>query len=658
MKLTRIRLQNFRSHADTTIDLPQIALVLGQNNAGKSSIAAAIEWALTGKCQFTDGRGSGANALIRHGAEKAVVELDIEGLGTVRRSIPGGLEVSGWAGNQTILQAKLYEYLGTSEAAISAAINTSRFLEMRVDERKNLLFGLLGFSFISDTIGEALSTWAVAQNLGDDAIQALFGVYEKIAVKDGVEYGPEVFAKLEKEAVAERRAAKRLLADAEGHLASLPPVNATGIDIEGARRELADARARQEGLTRQIGAATQAADNRRRLETSVAQCQARLAEVEDEYKTRDLNVDQDRIEKSRKKIMAAQKKRAQLDSEHADLVNGISELKGRKAYLMSLVARLEEAGGHCPLAPDQIACGASAQLQEMATSFRAEANELDAQLLLKENRLLDITGAMKDLAQEIKDAEAAMAAEQQKTAVLGELRKREEDAKRALERTQAELAGLPAAADTAELEAQLAEVKVEAARIEAELAQTNEVARAAVAKKAAMEKVEALHEEVKAWDYLCDAFGPKGIRSQLIGETLQSLEATINERLALLTNGAYSARLDIEDGFEVLVTHDGATLPLDKLSTSERLRIGIVIQSALVDLAGIGLLIVDDADTLDLQNRQLLTGMLLAIRDNYSNVLVLSTIGEVAPRDPGIPWVGVFVVENGRARRMPAAATA
>lgn len=658
MKLTRIRLQNFRSHTDTTLDLPQIALVLGRNNAGKSSLAAAIEFALTGKCQFTDGRGAGANALVRNGAEKAAVELDIEGLGTIRRTIPGGLEVSGWAGNQTVLQAKLYETLGTSETAISAAINTSRFLEMKADERKSLLFGLLGFTFTFDTILDSLGSWAASRNLDEKGLDDLIHTYKRIAVQNGVEYGPEVFAKLEKDAIAERRAAKRALSDAEGHLASLPPVAAMTVDVEGLRRQLASVRTRQEELSRQVGAAGQAAHSRERLEATAAQCQAKLAEVEGEYKTRDLDVDQVKIEKCRKKIITAQKKRAELDNEHADLVNGISELKGRKTALNDLVRRLGQAEGRCPLAPELITCQAGDRLRATVTNLRGEVNELDKQLVLTENRFADINGALNDLAVEVRQAEAAMLEQQQKTAVLAELRKRSDDAKHALERTQAELASLPPAADTAQLEAQLVEAKTLVQQIETELAQERELARTAETRRSAIIRVEAIREEVQTWDQLCDAFGPKGIKSGLIGKALQSLEATVNERLALLTGGAYSTRLNIEDGFEVLVTHDDATVPLDKLSTSERLRVGVVVQTALVDLAGVGLLLVDDADTLDLQNRALLTGMLLAIRASYNNVLVLSTVGEVTPRDPGIPGVGVFVVESGRVRRVPAAATA
>lgn len=658
MKLTRIRLQNFRSHVDTTIELPQIALVLGRNNSGKSSIAAAIEFALAGKCPFTDGRGAGANALIRHGAEKAVVELDIEGLGTVRRSIPGGLEVSGWAGNQTILQAKLYETLGADEAAISAAINTSRFLEMKQDERKNLLFGLLGFSFTAETIETQLEDWAGKGGYTDDQMESWLSACRAIMPDRDKKFGPEIFIKLEKEAVAERRAAKRLLAEAEGYLASLPAVSAAVVDTEALHQKLTEARGRQEQLTRQLGSAAQAAENLRRLQGTIAQHQMTLAEIQNEYKTRDLNVNADGVEKAKKRITAVQKKSVPLETECTELISAIADLKGQKTALESLIDKLEKTDGRCPLAPEKISCQAGEQLHSMVAGFRKETEQLANDLLVKETRLKDVTGAIDDLSQEIRNLEAAINAEEQKSSILIELKKREEDAKKALERAQAELTSLPGVPSAEELEAQLAEVKREVSGIEAELSRANEVARAAWERKAAEEKVAAGREEVEIWDTLCEAFGPKGIRSQLIGETLQSLEATINERLALLTNGAYSARLDIEDGFEVLVTHDGATLPLDKLSTSERLRVGIVIQSALVNLAGIGLLIVDDADTLDLQNRQLLTGMLLAIRDNYSNVLVLSTIGEVAPRDPGIPWVGVFVVENGRARRMPAAATA
>ncbi|PPG29011.1 AAA family ATPase [Pseudoclavibacter sp. RFBB5] len=46
MKLTNIRIENFRAHADTTIPLTQLGCLIGENNAGKSSVLHALQFVL------------------------------------------------------------------------------------------------------------------------------------------------------------------------------------------------------------------------------------------------------------------------------------------------------------------------------------------------------------------------------------------------------------------------------------------------------------------------------------------------------------------------------------------------------------------------------------------------------------------------------------
>jgi putative ATP-dependent endonuclease of OLD family len=49
VKLTNIRIQNFRAHADTTVPLSQLGCLIGENNAGKSSVLHALQFVLEEK---------------------------------------------------------------------------------------------------------------------------------------------------------------------------------------------------------------------------------------------------------------------------------------------------------------------------------------------------------------------------------------------------------------------------------------------------------------------------------------------------------------------------------------------------------------------------------------------------------------------------------
>ena len=88
MKINKLSLTNFRNHKRTEVTLDRINFFVGQNNAGKSSILAAIEWALTGRCLWTDRAGRGAADLVRQGEKQAAVVLDLEGAGGIVRTMP------------------------------------------------------------------------------------------------------------------------------------------------------------------------------------------------------------------------------------------------------------------------------------------------------------------------------------------------------------------------------------------------------------------------------------------------------------------------------------------------------------------------------------------------------------------------------------------
>lgn len=66
MQITSVKLKNFRSHTDSSLNLGPRTLLVGPNGSGKSSILDAIAYGLTGICRGTDAAGRGAGELISH----------------------------------------------------------------------------------------------------------------------------------------------------------------------------------------------------------------------------------------------------------------------------------------------------------------------------------------------------------------------------------------------------------------------------------------------------------------------------------------------------------------------------------------------------------------------------------------------------------------
>jgi exonuclease SbcC len=169
-------------------------------------------------------------------------------------------------------------------------------------------------------------------------------------------------------------------------------------------------------------------------------------------------------------------------------------------------------------------------------------------------------------------------------------------------------------------------------------------------------RVEQARAEVEALEILVELFGPKGLRQQLLADVLDRLQARADERMQLLTGGEYRVQFSAEgkDGFAVTVFRNGIPRSVNQLSTSERLRLGVVMQDILNGLTGLGLMVIDDAETLDPQNKMALINMLLRIRGEYGTIIVLSALGETAPRNPGIPGLAMFLVEDGAVKPLPA----
>lgn len=72
MRLTHVRIKNFRAHSDTELPLPQLGCLIGENNAGKSSVLHAIQFVLEDKKLSAED--------FRNPELPASVELSIEGI--------------------------------------------------------------------------------------------------------------------------------------------------------------------------------------------------------------------------------------------------------------------------------------------------------------------------------------------------------------------------------------------------------------------------------------------------------------------------------------------------------------------------------------------------------------------------------------------------
>ncbi len=119
MRLTRLKLLNFRQHADTTIEFDSgLTGIIGPNGAGKSTILEAIAWVLYGGSIL---RGTNESIRFQRAAARAPVrvELDFE-LGGHRYKVVRGLSM-----------AELY-LDGAAEPVANSVTAVAEFLQRRI----------------------------------------------------------------------------------------------------------------------------------------------------------------------------------------------------------------------------------------------------------------------------------------------------------------------------------------------------------------------------------------------------------------------------------------------------------------------------------------------------------------------------------------------
>lgn len=636
--LKSIRLKDFRNHANTVVDLDQINIFVGPSGAGKSSIKEAVEYALTGACSFTDERGAGSDCLVRDGAKAAAANVVIDGLGMVTRAIPHGLQVTGqdgqsWTGTLMAQQGALEQALGVDAKVIRACLNTTRFLGLKSDEQKDLLFKLAGLSFDQEKIEDALNRWCTEKRIPS--------FDPSVTLKDlmpPITGGPEILDRIYKAVYDERTGAKKQLKALEARVSAplptsaLPPGATKGVIAA----QLAELRKEKESLLVEQGKAAGQIRARETLDRELTRLHqelaalgepkvqydpAKSAELEKAFRETNVKIrDQQEIARTRRGLVAGCDKQ-------------IAELKGKiKAFASA---------GTCPVAATPCAAKAA-----VIPAMEEQIKKLEAA------RDGDLVAAQK-AETEAKTAEAAAAGIEARFQEM-ERAKRAGSIKQGIEGIESQLASLPTPADTSEVNEKIQALTTRITAGEQMLRTADAEERAKADHKKLENDYGAVKAHAEALELLVEAFGPKGIKAQELQSLIGPVEEGAKRRLAQLTGGRWDIAFKLDEGFEVLVRTrpDGNLRPVKTLSKGERLRIGVVLQLALNELAGFCIIVVDDAEALGPGDRVLLTQTLLAFREEFGTAIVLAVLGDVQPQDPGIPGVTVFEVADGTVSRI------
>lgn len=156
---------------------------------------------------------------------------------------------------------------------------------------------------------------------------------------------------------------------------------------------------------------------------------------------------------------------------------------------------------------------------------------------------------------------------------------------------------------------------------------------------AAAVKLSTADKEALLYDVLAKALAPEGIPSRMISEAL----APMNDLLQLAAVHLFPGRtliLNKDLGIEL------SGKPYVILSKSAKFRVGVAFQYALAKLAGAPLLMIDEADILDAQNRGKLINFARSIKKDFYKILVFATSD--CARASQSPDIQVWVLSQGK----------
>lgn len=186
----------------------------------------------------------------------------------------------------------------------------------------------------------------------------------------------------------------------------------------------------------------------------------------------------------------------------------------------------------------------------------------------------------------------------------------------------------PAAPAEAELHAarlHLDDLKAERATYTAQATKLATAERESKQRAAQIEKAKAAHQSVQAWSRIADALAPDGIPGELLAAALEPL----NERLFESSTDADWLRPCVAPDMSIGAAYPmQAERPYALLSESEKWRVDAMLAEAISRLSGLGILVLDRFDVLDLPGRSDLIAWLddLAFSDEIQTAILFGTL--------------------------------
>lgn len=624
MKVNRIKIVDFRSHQETDISLARLTVVRGGNHSGKSTVAQAIEYALTGRTDATDAKGAGGTGLIRQGAEKATIMMKVQANKEVdlrcTLTPASGRTVTitdpsdaAWSG------AGVKQWLEGQRAVLSCLLNSRYFIGLKAAEQKTLLSSII----LPETYAwpESITEKALLVHLAINWNQAPFDVIEAAY----------------KAAFDKRRDINR---DLKNLQIPDPIAMPDGVaDAAEAKQRLSDLRQQLSQIDKEQR--TKLAD-RGKIQAQIAGLEQRIHALDSKFRGEHeaLAMSEDRI--LGKKQLADAKTLAGNEKKLQDLDRDLASAKELQAGIDAVIAIYDKLNGtpECPVCRRPVTDEFLVESLRPQHEARVKANKRIQDILEEMKALGDVQGAKRSLDVH----EQALAGKKRSQGIIADTQSLRTTAQTELDELRTKLPIAPSEFDldeTADLRAAISVLEGQLEKIAVAEARAKEIERAK-AQHAQLAKASGILEELVKY------FGPEGVKAELLREHIGGFTDGMN---AGLEAWGYSCSFEIEPyGFRVTNKATSATLPLELLSGSERLRFAVAFQVALAQVSQIRMVVVDEADLFDSGGRAAFYPLLLAA--DLDQAIALGT--DEREEIPEVDGAVFYLMQNGKAVQLEA----
>lgn len=582
MKLLTLTLDNFSSHRSTTVQFDKpILLITGALNSGKSSIVQSLEYAMTGTVERYRGARSAFQDLIhdkdRTDDSRFTVTLKTDS-GVIKRGKAAiGPGFVSWDGQTENAEPMAYGAWRTTKVILSTLLGTGEFFELEDKDQKELILRLVGAE--------------VSRSLVEEAFKAQYGNIDAFSlVRDREISSIAMVDSTYKSCFDSRTDVNRELKQ----LQPLPPPEGKEPPVDNIRQKIQALESELSSVSKRAGTIEE------RSRSGGNAVRARIQGQIDDLAQWLRDNPAPTSNGFAAKLTEAQSVKAKSIATDKDLTAQLVQAKATQMVHESNVKTLSRFNGKCVVGPHE--CPASTEVMVAAKDLEqkaileaaAEVKAIEVQIAKNAAENQRIHKEIAAFEGQISTAKAHVAEYQAKT-----------NQKDRLEKQIKETSDGPSADDIAQLEAVHAEIKTLQERLSAGRKRLED-AQGWIHRNAEVQKVaarrKALEIQSRHLENLCEFFGPKGIKVRLIEEKIQSFEKQVN---AGLEKFGFSFAFSAEPW---KITAKGR--PVDRLSRSERYRLGVALQVGIAKVTGVNLIVADNAEILTVDAFKALLGLL------------------------------------------------